>query len=835
MVEGACDDFQVEHGRLSRERSGGTFFAPGDRAFVDCDPGFGVNGTDQLLCQDGGSWDQQPPTCIEGAYPGDQPCKAPPPRLVNGGYNRSLDGRFATYHCDDHFWLKGPGQLVCIASPYENDTWVPDPGRPQEKYLDKPECHPLTSPVPSSNLVLQECQEPKILKGSYNGDCCNPGNEVQFFCAADHYALSGVTNATCLPNGTWSGPVPVCKALRICQEPKIDRGGYYGKCCDPEDEVQFYCNGDGYALFGVKNATCLPEALGAHLYPFAKDSSRSSNGRSTVIFNRRMCTDECCPPGTAVKHVCDEGYQLVAEQILLCGVIGTWNHARSKCKNASPPSSAAAELRAEWSGRANQRTGPTTRQPTTGGAGACDDFEVEHGRLIGERWGGAFFAPGDSAFVECDPGFRVNGTDQLLCEDDGLWDQEPPTCIVKGACDDFEVEHGRLTGERSGGAFFAPGDCAFVECDPGFRVNGTDQVLCEDDGSWDQQPPTCMAQEACDDFEVEHGRLSGERSGGAFFAPGDRAFVECDPGFGVNGTDQLLCQNDGSWDEKPPNCMALRACQEPKIDRGGHYGKCCDPQDEVQFYCNGDSYALFGVKNATCLPDGTWSAPMPVCKAEGACDDFEVQHGRVTGKHSSEDFFSPGDSAFVECDPGFGVNGTDQLLCQDDGSWDQQPPTCIAEGACDNFEVKHGRVTGKRSGGDFFSPGDSAFVECDPGFGVNGADQLLCQDDGSWDQQPPTCMAFRDCQEPNIDWGSYDGDCCAPKDEVEFYCDDDRYALFGVERATCIEVQELATCSPRDASGMSGSILRPPASRQNPRSSTCHFLSEGRHASFDLK
>ncbi|XP_077541579.1 complement receptor type 2-like isoform X2 [Haemaphysalis longicornis] len=649
----------------------------------------------------------------KGPFPGDKPCKAPPPRLVNGGYNVSSKGRLATYHCDDHFRLKGPWQLVCIPSPYANGIWMPYSTVPQEKYPDKPECH-------------RACDDFEVEHGRLSGERSGgtffaPGDRAFVECDPG-FGVNGTDQLLCQDDGSWNEQPPTCialesksavlscqrcsqpeitaqgahwmKPLRACQEPKIDRGGYHGKCCAPEDEVQFYCNGDRYALFGVKNATCLPD--------------------------------------------------------------GTWSALLPVCK----------------------------------AEGACDDFEVEHGRLIGKRSGGAFFAPGDSAFVECDPGFRVNGTDELFCEDDGSWDLQPPTCMAQGACDDFEVEHGRLSGERLGGALFAPGDSAFVECDPGFRVNGTDQLFCADDGSWDQQPPTCIAHGACDDFEVEQGRLSGERSGGAFFAPGDRAFVDCDPGFGVNGTDQVLCQEDGSWDLQPPTCMALRACMEPKIDRGGYHGKCCAPEDEVQFYCKGDRYALFGVKNATCLPDGTWSAPLPVCKAEGACDNFEVEHGRVTGKHSSEDFFSPGDSAFVECDPGFGVNGTDQLLCQDDGSWDQQPPTCI-EYNCTRFNLDPCRIVDEFEGTNdtVFAEGTSINFRCKTGYLLQGAFSTTCQN-GRWFGRLPKCEKIRcgTLRSPPNGWiGEFNSTAVGSK--ARFYCSQG-YALLGSQERECQDYGE---------------------------------------------
>ncbi|XP_077541460.1 complement factor B-like [Haemaphysalis longicornis] len=462
-----------------------------------------------------------------GAIPGNDPCSVPPPDLENGEYVGSQKDRLATYFCNDDFWLKGPSQWMCVTSPNGNDTWVPLQEEPKAENLDRPECHPF-----------QDCEDPEIDRGTYDGDCCTPGNEVEFRCNNDRYALSGVEKATCLPDGTWSAPLPVCKDT--------------------------YC----------------------------KDPGRSFNVETVMILNGRRYMDECCPPGTALYHVCEEGYQLVGEEFLRCGANGTWDHARPKCKPE----------------------------------GGCDDFEVEHGRVTGERSGGDFFAPGDSAFVECDPGFRVNGTDQLVCEDDGSWDEQPPTCMEYN-CTRFDPGPYLIVDEFEGNndTIFARGTSINFRCQTGYLLQGAFSTTCRD-GGWFGRLPKCE--------EIRCGNLRTPPNGRMVIsnstAVGSKASFGCFQGYKLLGPRERECQDYGEWSGSPVRCVPLAmytaerrtSCMDPGTpDNGVPVGRSHFPiGSQVEFVCN-PGYHRRGNATIRCLENGEWSARPPLCLGKYYFDD----------------------------------------------------------------------------------------------------------------------------------------------------------------------------------------------------------------------
>lgn len=474
------------------------------------------------------------------------PCNVTPPELQNGGYVELKEARLALYHCHELFFLEGPQRLKCVTSADGNDTWVPDQEH-WEEFEDRPECHPF-----------KDCQSPQIFRGDYEGDCCAPKDEVEFYCHdEERYTLSGAASATCLPNGTWSEPLPVCQDT--------------------------YC----------------------------RDPGHSPDGERTMVLDRKVYKKECCPPDVAVYYNCHEGYELVGKQIIRCGANATWDHARPKCKPM----------------------------------GACDDFEVAHGRITGERSGGDFFAPGDSAFVECDPGFRVNGTDQLFCEDDGVWDEPVPTCVEYN-CTRFipgpqliveEFENSNVT--------TFPQDYSInFKCKYGYLLQGVHSTTCRD-GGWFGRMPKCE--------QITCGTLRAPPNGWMIAANstaiGSKASFGCFQGYALMGSRERQCQDYGEWSGSPVRCVPLAmytdrrrtSCLDPGTpDNGVLVGRSRFMiGSEVEFACN-PGYHLRGNATIRCLANGRWSARPPLCLGKFYFDD-ERNVEEALGENLDEDVQLP--------------------------------------------------------------------------------------------------------------------------------------------------------------------------------------------------
>ncbi|XP_077485540.1 complement factor B-like isoform X2 [Amblyomma americanum] len=228
------------------------------------------------------------------------------------------------------------------------------------------------------------------------------------------------------------------------------------------------------------------------------------------------------------------------------------------------------------------------------------------------------------------------------------------------------------------------------------------------------------------------------------------ALYHCNEGFWLKGPAKLTCvssaEGKDTWQpDRGPECLENKGCPEIDLKGGGYDGECCAPNDNVTFFCNDDErYYLLGAAEAICQANGTWSLPIPTCE-DTYCPDPGVspQGDRLIYLANEEyegECCPPETTIYYECKDGYNLEGEKKIRCGLNRTWSDRRPMCRPKDACDHFDVVHGQVSGQKSGGEFFTWGDSAFVKCDRGFRVNGTDQLYCDEDGLWDYDIPTCV-----------------------------------------------------------------------------------------------
>ena len=109
--------------------------------------------------------------------------------------------------------------------------------------------------------------------------------------------------------------------------------------------------------------------------------------------------------------------------------------------------------------------------------------------------------------------------------------------------------------------------------------------------------------------------------------------------------------------------------------------------------------------------------------------------------------------AVYTCDHGFELDGASKRVCQADGTYSQQPPVCVgkllsmlitlmvrvvysAAIVCDQLsDPENGEV----SQPDPAIVGSEAVYTCDHGFELDGVSKRVCQNDGTYSEQPPVC------------------------------------------------------------------------------------------------
>jgi len=94
---------------------------------------------------------------------------------------------------------------------------------------------------------------------------------------------------------------------------------------------------------------------------------------------------------------------------------------------------------------------------------------------------------GSAAAYSCNSGYSITGVATRICQDDGTWSGDAPSCTI--------VDCGALTAPANG-TVNAPtttfGATATYSCNGGFTLSGPATRTCQADGTWSGSVPTCQ-------------------------------------------------------------------------------------------------------------------------------------------------------------------------------------------------------------------------------------------------------------------------------------------------------------------------------------------------------
>ena len=131
---------------------------------------------------------------------------------------------------------------------------------------------------------------------------------------------------------------------------------------------------------------------------------------------------------------------------------------------------------------------------------------------------------------------------------------------------------------------------------------------------------------------------------------------------------------------------------------------------------------------------------------------FDIPNGEV--EFSSR---TPGSTATYTCDFGFVLQGDEQRVCMENETWSGEPPTCFrkfkflsyypifhsyslflfsAETTCPDLPNPTNGIVDIQGN----TPGGSAVYLCNPGLSLIGSSRRICNVDGTWSGDPPTCI-----------------------------------------------------------------------------------------------
>ncbi|XP_072526077.1 inactive serine protease PAMR1 isoform X2 [Salminus brasiliensis] len=99
---------------------------------------------------------------------------------------------------------------------------------------------------------------------------------------------------------------------------------------------------------------------------------------------------------------------------------------------------------------------------------------------------------------------------------------------------------------------------------------------------------------------------------------GGQALFRCDAGFTLKGFRMSTCLLDGSWSTPTPLCVPEKNCGIPPKPAYGDHFLVYGPNDvliALQYLCY-RPYRLIGTHQRTCLANSTWSGTAPICVKE---------------------------------------------------------------------------------------------------------------------------------------------------------------------------------------------------------------------------
>lgn len=179
------------------------------------------------------------------------------------------------------------------------------------------------------------------------------------------------------------------------------------------------------------------------------------------------------------------------------------------------------------------------------------------------------------------------------------------------------------------GYYFAQeefGQCGVTPINAGKQV----ELECSYGGRWNvDRLPQCEAVYCVNIPDVQNGFIKNFTSSQF----GGRVTYECFEGFGLVGTNYVMCQNDGSWSAKPSCqaaiCDAVTSVSDGSLNVTVVTGSGRDYGSVVSFQCMPGYHLTSGGPVITCLSNGTWSGPHQVQCTKLQCKLPAVGNGSV--------------------------------------------------------------------------------------------------------------------------------------------------------------------------------------------------------------
>ncbi|EDL39740.1 zona pellucida sperm-binding protein 3 receptor isoform 2 precursor [Mus musculus] len=502
----------------------------------------------------------------------------------------------------------GPPPLLPFASPtnqlYESTTF---PSGTVLKYT----CHHGFKRVNSSHLSCDEngswvystfcarkrCKNPGEL---VNGKVEIPsdllvGSIIEFSCSKG-YLLIGSATSRCEVQGKgvdWSDSLPECVIATCEPPPPISNGKHSGRDDDlyTFGSVVIYNCDPTFTLLGNASIVCTVVNRTVGVWRPHPPACQK------IVCHRPQILKGYLAPGfrqfyayrDALEIRCKKGFILRGSSVIHCEANGEWFPSIPTCEPNGCTNIPDISY-ASWEGY---------KFPLR-------NFEV--------------FEIGAKLKYQCKPGYRasLNDPQTVTCQENLTWSST--NGCERICCPTPDMEKIKIVSERrdfTGTCIYAYGDYVFYICNEGSYPMSTDgRSSCQADGKWDPAIPSCQADSGLqnrlalftfpnisetnvtnktylfghEENSTEHamkgvclkpmvinGNLSVER---VIYAELENITIQCDPGYTIVGSPNIICSNR-TWYPEVPSCQmeVLEDCRI--VSRGAQLLHCLSSPEDV--------------------------------------------------------------------------------------------------------------------------------------------------------------------------------------------------------------------------------------------------------------
>ncbi|KAF0314296.1 CUB and sushi domain-containing protein 3 [Amphibalanus amphitrite] len=542
-----------EDGELSMLDDRTTF---GARARFTCKEEHALLGDPLRTCGDGGKWTGEPAKCLFAVCP--EPA-APEHGSVTVRGNLTA-GTEALFSCDPGHQLLGDTVTRCKLG----GTWE--------------------TPPPVCRLI--DCGQPP--EPTHGTRTLNGGTllgDVATFSCPEGYTMIGSRSRSCLSDGTWSGEPTQC-SLIDCGEPEVPADSYVtGYGFHVNSSVEYHCD-DGFLLEGEAVRECRLDGTWSGQPPTCRfvDCSRPF----ALLHGDVQYLSGGTSLGSELQYSCSRNYQLVGEPIRVCQADGTWSGYAPTCEQI----------------RCEQPEKPSHSLTTVTG----NDSRRQKVKqiLLNQRFRETFRV-GAKVTYSCKQGYKVTGAAERTCLNTGGWSGLPPSCEFVDCGPPPPPVIGNVS-LPSRATFY--GAVAEYSCPDKYQLVGDGQRVCEGEGAWGGELPTCEEVD-CGTPERPEETLSVSTSGQRV---GDLATYSCVPGHRLVGTASRTCLATGGWSGAPPRCQVVDCAPLPTLENGRVYSlnESTEYDTLVEHHCF-PTHRRRGPFRRRCTRDGTWSGMSTVC------------------------------------------------------------------------------------------------------------------------------------------------------------------------------------------------------------------------------